>query len=98
MEKTERWEHPHYKALSGKQQGLGELRLKGDKGRPLRLIGFKGPGLDRFTLLGGCTHDGKKYDPPSALDTAVTRKSDLSQCRGSISEYEIEKAGEEAAE
>lgn len=67
------------RALKGRRyRGLTELRWR--SGRvPYRLIGYcQGqPGIStsgEYVLLIGCTHNAKKYDPPSALET-VSRLS-----------------------
>ena len=78
MSKQQQWSEPNFKSLSGKKhQGLGEFRFKSQQGTPLRLIGTKGDTPNSFIFLIGCSHRGKKYDPPAALDTAAKRKKQL---------------------
>lgn len=90
LERTQSWGLPDYRPLHGAQQGMSEIRWKGDQKRPLRLVGFKGPGSNEFTILIGCTHDGQKYDPANALATASTRMSELKRGIGGTCEHEIE--------
>jgi len=91
LENAKTWKQPVYKSLSGNAQGLGEIRWRGSNGRPLRLIGFHSPVGNKFTILIGCTHDGKKYQPPEAMSSAISRKRDLERNRGSICEHDFEK-------
>lgn len=99
LQKKRVWGEPEYKTLSGeKYRGLGEIRLKGDQGVPLRLVGFRDPNsaVFKFTFLIGCFHQ-KTYDPPNALDTAVDRKKDLDNERATTFEHEFD-ADEETDE
>ena len=90
LERTQSWGLPDYRALQGVQQGLGEIRWKGHQKRPLRLIGFFGIEAGQFTILVGCTHDGDKYYPANAMNTALTRMSELKRGIGETCEHEIE--------
>jgi hypothetical protein len=90
LERQQTWDLPDYKAMQGALKGLGEIRWRGDQKRPLRLVGFRGPGANDFTILVGCTHDGNKYDPANALDSALTRMSELQRGIGGTCEHETE--------
>lgn len=69
------WRRPDFDLLSGKHRVLGEIRFKVDK--QYRVFGFFGPGQSEFTMLIGASKKGKNYDPRSALDTALSRWSDV---------------------
>jgi hypothetical protein len=90
LERTQSWGLPDYRALQGAQKGLGEIRWKGDQKRPLRLLGFFGIESCQFTILVGCTHDKDKYYPANAMNTALTRMSELKRGIGETCEHEIE--------
>jgi len=86
--RKDNWTHPDIKALKGKKyKGLSELRWSFD-GVPYRLIGYT---VSDHTFLGliGCTHDSKKYKPPSALDSAVERKKLIANEKATTSEYRL---------
>ena len=65
------WQRPHYRELTGKPQGLGEIRVSTEV--EWRLIGRRDEAEDSFTLLIICHHKGKVYTPTNALDTALAR-------------------------
>ena len=65
------WQRPHYRELTGKPQGLGEIRISAEV--EWRLIGRRDEAEDSFTLLIICHHKGKAYTPTNALDTALAR-------------------------
>ncbi len=87
LEASQSWGGQEFKRLSGgKYQGLGEVRFK-DEGIPHRLIGMNGPGKGEYTFLIGCSHKDDRYDPPSALDTAVDRRKLLEAGRATTDEH-----------
>ncbi len=65
------WQSPHWRALVGAYQGLGEIRIAAD--RQWRLIGRREEAENAFTLLMICYHKDKVYDPRDALETALRR-------------------------
>jgi hypothetical protein len=71
----EEWRRPEFDLLSGKFRDLGEIRFKADK--QYRILGFFGPRPSEFTLLIGASKKGQNYDPRSALDTALSRRSEV---------------------
>lgn len=85
LSKTEVWVYPDFKSLSGNLKGFGEIRWK-EGGKQMRLIGVAGV-TKQYILLIGCSHKGRVYDPPDALDTALTRKKTLDKKTGSICEH-----------
>ena len=84
LEKQERWGMPDYRQLIGKHSALGEVRLRAKP--PIRLIGYKKG--SEFILLIGCKHKGQIYDPPNALDTALSRKNDLESNHGETIDHD----------
>jgi len=66
------WIRPYYDTLS---DGIGEVRFKvmNILHRPL---GFFGPDRNDFTFLFFATKKAK-FDPPNAIDTAVSRKAEI---------------------
>jgi hypothetical protein len=89
MAKTAIWEYPHIDTLKGPYAGLGltELRWKSNR-KPHRILGFRSNDFE-YTMLIGCTHDEKKYDPPDAMDTARRRKKELESGKASTNEYQL---------
>lgn len=84
---SQSWQKPEFKRLSGdRHKGLGEIRFK-DGGVQQRLIGMNGLRESEYTFLIGCTEKDRKYDPSSALDTAVERRKLLETGRASTSEH-----------
>jgi hypothetical protein len=84
--KMEAWSRDDFKWLSGNLQGLGEVRLKNKP--PIRLIGCKGRHDREIVFLIGCFHKDNRYEPPNALDTALSRKRDFEQNRGSLVDHD----------
>jgi hypothetical protein len=83
LETKREWQRPEFKRLKGKQyRGLGELRWNTGKVE-YRVFGCNGPGTREYTLLLGCTHKGRVYDPPDALDTATQRMKAIKNKQGS---------------
>jgi len=88
MVKRSKWEYPEIGGLSGKHlKGFLELRWRSEN-VPHRVGGYFSGG-DEFVMLIGWTHNKKKYDPSSALDTLPIRKKKVSSGEASICEYEI---------
>ena len=77
------------KALSGKPwKGVHELRWKSE-GVPHRILGHFTDKPYEFVMLGGCTHNAKKYDPPEILDTILKRKKKVADGEASLNEFKI---------
>jgi len=64
-----------------------ELRWRSGR-KPYRILGCQSGERD-YTMLVGCTHDGKKYDPPDALETAVRRKKQIESGEAQAHEYRL---------
>lgn len=89
LAKTREWRYPAFKWLTGKKyRELGELRFESEK-KAHRVIGCLGPGAKQFTMLIGCFHKQRVYNPANALDTALQRKKLLEQGEGSARERKI---------
>jgi putative component of toxin-antitoxin plasmid stabilization module len=85
--KKENWDYPDIGPMKGVCQGLTELRWK--SGRvPHRIIGYQ-TGDFEYLMLIGCTHNGKKYDPPNALETAARRRGEIQNKEASVSEFKL---------
>ena len=65
-----------------------ELEFISDK-RQYRVLGVFGPGRKEATLLVGCYHKQRVYQPPNALDEAVKRNKTLSEGRATRLERQI---------
>jgi hypothetical protein len=88
MVKLKDWEYPDINALQGKRfAGLTELRWKSGR-KPHRIFGYQSNNLE-YTMLIGCTHDKKKYDPPDAMETARRRKIEIESGEASTHEYQL---------
>ena len=76
--------------LSGKyrKEKIWELEFISDK-RQYRVLGVFGPGRKEATLLVGCYHKQRVYQPPNALDEAVKRKKGLSERRATRRERQV---------
>lgn len=87
LSKQKRWDWPVFKPLSG-YPGLGEIRFYSEQRTPLRLLGMQDqPG--EYILLVGCSHKGRVYDPPNAMELAVKRKkSYINKTGGSICDHD----------
>jgi len=84
MRKTADWKMPNYRPRLKGYEGLGELRWTSEK-KEHRLIGYLRAGT--FFAVMGCTHKGKVYDPPDALDQASKRKSQIEAGQAKTVEY-----------
>jgi len=89
MAKTSHWKSPEIKALKGKKwKGLYELRWRSADGVPHRIGGYFSAD-NEFVMLVGWTHNAKKYDPPSALETLIERRNKVKTGEAHLSEFEI---------
>ncbi len=73
-------------ALKG--EGIWELAFRSE-GIQYRVLGYFGPKRKEATLLIGCHHKQRVYDPPGALTTALKRKKMLEQGKATICERKI---------
>jgi hypothetical protein len=88
MVKLKDWEYPYIDALKGKKfAGLTELRWKSGR-KPHRIIGYRSNDFE-YTMLAGCTHNDKKYDPPDAMETARRRKGEIKSGKALTREYQL---------
>jgi hypothetical protein len=92
--KKSKWVYPDIGGLSGKHlKGLYELRWKGSNGVPHRIGGYFPTDTDNeFVMLAGWTHNKKKYDPPSTLESGgilVTRRNKLKTEEATLIGYSI---------
>jgi hypothetical protein len=91
MVKKSNWSFPDIRGLSGKRwRGLSELRWRSDN-VPHRIGGYSLEGGATFVMLIGWTHNNRKYDPPSALETLLTRRNQVKTGTGAplLREYKI---------
>ena len=78
MVKLRDWEYPDIDTLKGgRYSGITELRWK------------SGRKSHQYTMLIGCTHDKKKYDPRDAMETAWRRKREIESGEASTREYQL---------
>jgi hypothetical protein len=71
------WTQLRYLEGEAKEHRLWELRFTADK-KKYRVIGIFSPDTrKRAILLIGCSHKQNVYDPPAAIETAITRKKML---------------------
>ena len=88
MAKLREWAPPDIDTLKGSRyQGLLELRWKSVR-KPHRILGYQSADRE-YTMLVGCTHDGKKYDPPDAFETAVRRRKQIESGEAQAREYQL---------
>jgi hypothetical protein len=88
MAKLREWAPPDIDTLKGSRyQGLLELRWKSGR-KPHRILGYQSADRE-YTMLVGCTHDGKKYDPPDAFETAVRRRKQIESGEAQAREYQL---------
>jgi hypothetical protein len=89
MVKKSDWVPPDITSLKGKHlKGFRELRWRSDDGVPYRIGGYFSAD-DEFVMLIGWTHNKKKYDPPAALDTLITRRRNLANKEATLREYKV---------
>jgi hypothetical protein len=88
MAKSREWAPPDIDTLKGSRYlGLMELRWKSGR-KPHRVLGYQSA-EGEYTMLVGCTHDGRKYDPPDAFETAVRRKKQIESGEAQAREYQL---------
>jgi hypothetical protein len=88
LAKMQPWRGRAFKILTGKYQGMGEIRFTSER-KEHRVIGFVWPSPRQFTMLIGCFHKQRVYHPANAFDTALQRKKFLEQGKGSVRERKI---------
>jgi hypothetical protein len=89
MARKTAWAFPDLGTLHGKHlQGFRELRWRSN-GVPHRIGGYFPSEAGVFVMLIGWTHNQRKYDPPSALETIVTRKNLVETEAAELRVYEI---------
>lgn len=89
MVRKTKWAYPDVRGLSGKHlKNLHELRWRGADNVPHRIGGYFSSD-NEFVMLIGWTHDKKKYDPPSALESLQKRKKRVNAGEASLIEYPI---------
>ena len=87
MRKLREWAMPDYRPrLKGINESLGELRWQ-SHGKQYRLIGyFEG---EVYIALLGCTHKQQRYDPSSAIETAIDRKKKIRNGEATLCDYRL---------
>ncbi|MBI2987622.1 MAG: type II toxin-antitoxin system RelE/ParE family toxin [Deltaproteobacteria bacterium] len=88
---TKTWDNRDVSALrGGVAKGKGILEIKFSRaGIQYRVLGFYGLNRGEFTLLIGCTHKQRRYNPTNAIDTAIDRKNKVETRQGGICEHKI---------
>mgnify|MGYP000863774547 CR=1 FL=1 len=100
---THDWEYPRideFKALTGRNQGLGELRFdvrvnrhgsRNPVKRRFRPVGIWPPvSPNSFILILGCEKSGRgTYVPHCAFDIAMRHKADFENREGAIHEHPV---------
>jgi len=72
------WQLPEFRMLRGKEGRAGISEIRWDVGGvQWRVLGFFGSSRMQYTMLIGCTHKQKQYDPRDAADTAIRRKKSI---------------------
>jgi hypothetical protein len=90
MVKKSNWCSPDITGLHGKHlKSLWELRWRSDNGVPHRIGGYFPDEIGIFVMLIGWTHNKKKYDPPSAMETILNRKNFVKTGAATLREYQI---------
>jgi hypothetical protein len=84
------WPHGICDPLKG-YKDCWELRWTAEKVEH-RIFGFYSGRL-LFSMLIGCTHKGRIYDPPGVFDTMVDRRRKLATGEGTLSAYELVSVG-----
>lgn len=74
-----------------KEERVWELGFQDSDGVQHRILGVFWPKHKRkqATLLIGCTHKGKIYDPPGCLETAIQRRKLLANGGAGIRERKV---------
>jgi hypothetical protein len=84
----ERWDWPFVGILRRECLGLIEIRFKASKVQ-YRPLGCYGPLRYEFTILFFAVEKGRKLKPPTACATALVRKVQVLQNRGSSREFTL---------
>lgn len=90
LAKMQKLEKPHVKKLKGDQnRGLFELIFTAGN-KQHRVIGCYGPEGVRhgFTMLIGCTHKQRIYNPPNTFETATKRMEQIKSGFATTKEHE----------
>src|SRR5690348_2257898 len=88
--KMSSWPHGICDPLKG-YKDCWELRWTAGKVEH-RIFGFYSGRL-LLSMLIGCTHKGRIYDPPGVFDTMVDRRRKLTTGEGTLSAYELVSVG-----
>lgn len=75
LESRVSWQGSGYAEMLKGGHKIVEIKVK--KGVQWRLMGFYGANKQTFILTMICNHKGTVYDPPSAIDTAVSRMKEI---------------------
>lgn len=90
--KPQNWRRPLVEKLSGKCDGLVEIRFKADNVQH-RPLGFYGPNSLEFTIVYFATEKGGKFIPKEACEIALERKKEvLADINKRSCVYEVEQA------
>lgn len=89
----EDWDMPTYRQTLQGYPKIGEVRFK-SCGKQIRVFGFFGPFHSMFTLLGGATEKGRRYNPPTAIETAEKRRQSVLKRERSIEKFKVTIANE----
>lgn len=76
---------PHFR----KFRKLSEARWSGENNVPHRIFCYFPLRRKTVTFLCGCTHKGNQYDPPSAYETAATRRKKIVRGQACESKFDI---------
>ena len=71
------WDRPSFGKLAGPCAGLGEIRFKAGRTQH-RPLGFTEPGC-KFTIVFVAQEKGGRFVPPTACETALSRKTEVLQ-------------------
>lgn len=84
-QKLDRLEWPYF----GKFQQLLEARWAGENKVPHRIFCYVPSGSMCVIFLCGCTHKGRRYNPPSAYKTALKRRNEIEGGRASTHAFDF---------
>jgi len=88
IESPNNWTGLKYLSGSAKEHRIWELRFTADK-REYRVLGYFGPDRKQATLLIGCYHKQRVYQPPGCIDTAIANKRRLEEGTATHNERKI---------
>lgn len=88
IESPREWTQLRYLHGDARKHRIWELRFRADK-RAYRVLGMFGTKKKSAVLLIGCFHKQSVYDPPNAIDTAISRKRLLEEGRANAVERKI---------